>query len=114
MNLMLEKKHKIEAQGIPYVHNDFEKGVSQMVVFPYKTYEAWLQDYETAVFEIQPHLARKGGEPSMLDFLDDEPCKKAYMHHLDPKVLGQKFGETFNPLDTPFEDGLTPRKAFIK
>lgn len=101
LRMMEEKRIKIEAQGIPYIHPDRNQGVFQMVDFPYATFEEWDAVYRKAAAESNPALAattdKDGKSISLIDFLDDEPCRRAYAHHLNPEILGKKFGEIFNP-----------------
>lgn len=112
--LMEEKRAKITAQGLPFIPNDREEGVFQMVDFPYESFESWNRVYVKAAIEnnkgLSANIDENGQEISILDFLDDAPCRLAYAHHLDPAVLGKRFGETFNPLDTQFIDGKTMRE----
>lgn len=115
LRMMEEKRAKIEAQGIPYIHHNLSEGVFQMVNFPYKTYEEWDAAYREAAIESNPGLKPStstddGRMLSLMDFLDDEPCRRAYRHHLDPKALGKKFGENFDLLDVGFADGSTTRE----
>ncbi|PZP85948.1 MAG: hypothetical protein DI582_04440 [Azospirillum brasilense] len=109
--MMAEKRAKIEAQGIPYVHHNPEEGVFQMVNFPYTSYAQWDAAYRAAAIQanqiLAPKLTKDGTMLSLLDLMDEEPCRRAYNHHLDPQKLGQKFGENFDPLQVGFPDGTT-------
>jgi hypothetical protein len=114
LRMIEEKRAKIETKGIPYIHHNLKEGISQMVDFPYKTYEEWNAVYRKAAIEsnpaLEPIISEGGVAISVLDFLDDEPCRRAYHHHLNPKILGKKFGEIFDPLNVSFEDGVTTRE----
>jgi len=110
---MSEKKAKIEAKGIPYVHHNLKEGVFQMVDFPYNSFEEWHKVYNENAVQSNPALAptitEDGTKISILDLLDIEPCVRAYEHHLDPEKLGSKFGEQFSFGDVEFEDGVRTR-----
>ncbi|MDA0782807.1 MAG: hypothetical protein O2942_11160 [Proteobacteria bacterium] len=108
LNLMNEKKAKIEAKGIPYVHHNLKEGVFQMVDFPYNSFEEWHKVYNEAAIAsnkaLVPTTTEDGVKISILDMLDIEPCVRAYEHHLNPEKLGSKFGEQFSIGDVEFQD----------
>lgn len=116
--LIHEKREKIELQGIPYIPDNKEEGIFQIVNFPYQTYEEWYAVYTNAAIEnnpsLEPTLTSDGKKMSLMDFLDDEPCRRAYKHHLHPEILGRKFGETFDPLNVGFADGSTTHELIAE
>jgi len=100
--MMEDKRAKIEAQGIPYIHHNPSEGIFQMVSFPYKTYEEWDAAYKKSAVEANPSLKIKGTDMSLIDCLDDELRRRAYAHHLHPERMGRKHGEIFDPLNIRF------------
>lgn len=105
----LEKRSKIEAQGIPYIHHNPTEGVFQMVDFPYQRFEDWYAVYRQAAFKANPAIApsinHDGKSVSIIDFLDSKPCMMAYRHHLAPEPLGKRFGEIFDINEIELPDG---------
>jgi hypothetical protein len=59
--------------------------------FPYPDFESWYRTYKAAVGEEKPTI-----EP-MLDWMDNEPLRRAFRDRVDPKWLGKQFAENFDP-----------------
>jgi hypothetical protein len=63
----------------------------QQNTFPYTDYESWYRVYKEAFRKTKPSI-----EP-FLDFMDDEPLRRAFRDRVDPEGLGQAFAENFDP-----------------
>ncbi len=100
MGLMQKYNNRELAEQLSIRKDDPSNGIIYMQDFPYNTFEEWDRDYREAAAlandSLKP-LDETNGK-SLIDFLEEEPVRKAYADKLDPKALGKKFGETFDPL----------------
>lgn len=62
----------------------------------YKSYEEWYHAYKVAVGEENPGLKMDASGRSMVDFMEDEPLRRAYRDRIDPISLGKKFAKNFD------------------
>lgn len=56
----------------------------------------WFAKYKAAAGVYNPALALNKEGRSLIDFMDDEPAKRAYRDGVDPEQLGKVFAEQFD------------------
>lgn len=62
----------------------------------YNTYDAWLLVYKEACGNINSNLQTEVEDSSLIDFMDQEPLRRAYRDGVDPKMLGAAFAQQFD------------------
>jgi len=62
----------------------------------YSTYENWYMAYKKAAGEANPQLEVDEEGKSLIDFMEDEPTRRAFRDGIDPKQLGKMFADQFD------------------
>lgn len=62
----------------------------------YRTFEEWYDAYKRAAAEVNPQLMVDENNKSLLDFMEDEPLRRAFRDGLEPEPLAHDFGRAFD------------------
>lgn len=62
----------------------------------YSTFDEWSDDFKRACAKHNPSLEVNEDGASLVDFMEDEPLRRAYRDRVSPHVLGKQFAQQFN------------------
>ena len=62
----------------------------------YSSYDEWLSVYKMSAASVNPQLVINEDGTSLIDFMDDEPTRRAFNDNVDPEYLGVEFGNQFD------------------
>jgi hypothetical protein len=62
----------------------------------YESYEDWYDAFKKACAQYNPALAPTEKGVSLVDFMDDEPVRRAYRDNKNPEEIARSFAEVFD------------------
>ena len=94
--LLEESAGVLDRYSEAIMNSPLGKEIEQMIGTDLLTWEQWYDQYKAAAAAANSGLSINEKGMSLIDFMDDEPTRRAYADGVDPTALGRIFGEQFD------------------
>ena len=94
--LLEESALVLRAHSDEFLSGPLGKEIGKLVERDLITWDQWYDRYKAAAAAANDGLSINERGMSLIDFMDDEPTRRAYADGVDPTELGRIFGEQFD------------------